>query len=112
MLVLFKSAMWQGKTFRVKREILAVRGREDLQYIPVGALVEVVSNHDSDAPKFIDVRWNGTDYSVFAIDLAGRGEETAASQSNTDPTSPRSNPNNQADVQNRFRRPPFPTALP
>lgn len=72
--------MWQGKTFRVKREILAVRGREDLQYIPVGALVEVVSNHDSDAPKFIDVRWNGTDYSVFAIDLAGRGEETAASR--------------------------------
>jgi len=74
--------MLVGARFRLKRKIIAaiISQKEELQYIPQDELVEVVREPHPDASKFVDVRWNGTDYAVFATDLADRGKKTQNQQ--------------------------------
>lgn len=71
--------MWTGRHFRLQRQVLAVTGslaqKEDLQYIPAGDVVEVVSEPRREDTRFVDVQWNWGVYSVFSVDLVDRSEE-------------------------------------
>ncbi len=77
--------MWTGRRFTLLRELLTVVGslrpKEDVQYIPRGSTVEVVSEPHSEDPRFVDVRWNEGIYAAFIVDLEERGEEIRASKS-------------------------------
>lgn len=75
--------MWAVSSVRLKRKILALTSlqsqKQELQYLPEGAVVEVTGNRRSDGPTLIVVRWNGSDFAVFAVDLEQRSEAAKAS---------------------------------
>ena len=70
--------MLTGKRFKLNRQILTVTladGPRHAEYIPEGAILEVLGGPRPDATRLVDVRWRQIDYAVFRVDLELRGEE-------------------------------------
>ena len=70
--------MWTGCRFRLKSKILAISlSSEDrtADYISAGEIVKVIRGPKPTATRLVDITWNGSDYSVFAVDLEARGEQ-------------------------------------
>jgi hypothetical protein len=78
--------MLTGKSFRLKREILAIETIEESRdrraiYVPVGAMITVESGPHPDDQRLVDVRWSDKNLVVFSEDLTSRGEPVASRSS-------------------------------
>ncbi len=70
--------MLTGKMFKLKRQILAVTLNNEprkADFVPEGAIIEVLGGPRQDDKRLVDIRWENADYAVFFVDLEERGEE-------------------------------------
>ena len=77
--------MLSGKSFRLKREVLAIEMSESEDrralYVPKEAIVKVLSGPRPDDKHLVDIHWSDKKLVVFAEDLVSRGEEIRPSAS-------------------------------
>jgi hypothetical protein len=74
--------MLSGKSFRLKREVLAIEsvdGCRTAVTIPDDAVIEVMSGPTPSDKRMVDVRWMDRELVMFAVDIQERGEEIARS---------------------------------